>query len=119
MFAERGSFRPGSASFGCWLRRCEGFGVDSPHVRVGFVEELRYGASVEEPDAIAVRAGLLGRLLLIVPTAEAQEIFPGDERMLLHRSPRLTATESARKRGGRRLGFHRPTGERGIEREGR
>lgn len=118
MVAELGSFLPGSSGFGYWLRRCEGFRVDSPHGRVGLVEELRYGSSIEEPDAIAVRAGLFGRLLLIVPTGEVEAILPAEERMLVRRSPRPSATERVRELG-RHLQLPRPIRERGIEREGR
>jgi hypothetical protein len=79
-----------------WLRRCEGFRVDSPDGRVGFVEEVRYASRLDRPDVIAIRAGLLVRLLLIVPVGEIAEIFPGDERIVLHRSPRPTATKRLR-----------------------
>jgi hypothetical protein len=64
VFAERGSFRPGSSGFRYRLRRCEGLRVDSPHARVSFVEEPRYGSRVVEPDALAVRAGTLSAGLL-------------------------------------------------------
>jgi hypothetical protein len=117
--AEFGSFLPGSSGFGYWLRRCEGFRVDSPIGRVGLVEELRYSSSIEKPDAIAVRAGLFGRLLLIVPTGEVEAILPAEERMLVRRSPpRPSATERVRELG-RHLQLPRPIRERGIEREGR
>jgi hypothetical protein len=76
-----------------WLRRCEGFRVDSPQGRVGFVEEVRYASRCDRPDVIAVRVGLLGRLLLVVPVGEIGEILPKEERIVLHRSPRPTATE--------------------------
>jgi hypothetical protein len=62
----------------------------------GFVEEVRYASRLDRPDVIAVRAGLLVRLLLIVPVGEIAEIFPGDERIVLHRSPRPTATKRLR-----------------------
>ena len=93
-----GSQRPrGAASnFDYWLRRCEGFRVDAPQGRVGFVEEVRYASRCDRPDAIAVRVGLLGRLLLIIPVGEVAEILPREERILLHRSPRRTATERLR-----------------------
>src|SRR5215831_343675 len=86
------SHRPGDAAskYDHWLRRCEGFRVDSPHGRVGFVEELRYLSRLDRPDAIAVRAGLLGRLLLIVPVAEIEEIRPSEKRIVLQHSPRAT-----------------------------
>jgi hypothetical protein len=90
-----GSQRPrGAASnFDYWLRRCEAFRVDSPQGRVGFVEEVRYASRYDRPDVIAVRVGLLGRLLLILPVGEVAEILPREERIILHRSPRPTATE--------------------------
>lgn len=76
VLAESGSFRAGNSRFGYLLRRREGFHVDSPNGRVGLVAEPRYGSSLEEPDAIAVRVGPRGRLLLIVPAGEIEEIFP-------------------------------------------
>jgi hypothetical protein len=105
-----GPQRPNGAAskFDYWLRRCEGFRVDSPDGRVGFVEEVRYASRVDRPDVIAVRVGLLARLLLIVPVGEVAEIIPGDARIVLHRSPRPTATERLQDRrervllGGRR-----------------
>jgi hypothetical protein len=105
-----GPQRPNGAAseFDYWLRRCEGFRVDSPDGRVGFVEEVRYASRVDRPDVIAVRVGLLARLLLLVPVGEVAEIIPGDERIVLHRSPRPTATERPQDRregvlpGGRR-----------------
>jgi hypothetical protein len=61
-----------------WLpaHRPKGFRVDSPQGRVGFVEEVRYATRCDRPDVIAVRAGLLGRLLLILPVEEVAEILP-------------------------------------------
>jgi hypothetical protein len=90
-----GSRVPGGAAsnFDSWLRRCEGFRVDSPHGRVGFVEEVRYASRLDRPDVIAVRTGRLGRPLLIVPVAEIAQMLPQEERIVLHRSPRPTATE--------------------------
>jgi hypothetical protein len=106
-----GSRVPGSAAsnFDSWLRRCEGFRVDAPQGRVGFVEEVRYASRLDRPDVIAVRSGRLGRLLLIVPVAEIAEILPREERIVLHRSPRPTATERPKdlrrhaQPGGRRI----------------
>jgi hypothetical protein len=92
----------GTASdVGYWLRRCDGFRVDSPEGRVGVVEEVRYASRCDRPDAIAVRAGLLGRLLLVVPVAEVAWILPAREQVVLHRSPRATATERTQDLRGR------------------
>jgi hypothetical protein len=85
--------RDAASSFDYRLRRCEGFRVDSPQGRVGFVEEVRYASRCDRPDLIAVRVGLLGRLLLILPVEEVAEILPRAERIVLRRSPRPTATE--------------------------
>jgi hypothetical protein len=90
-----------ASSFDYWLRRCDGFLVDSPQGRVGFVEEVRYASRADRPDVIAVRAGLLGRLLLIVPIDEIAEILPREERIVLQRSPRPTATKRLRDLRGR------------------
>jgi len=88
--------RDAASDFDYRLRRCEGFRVDSPQGRVGFVEEVRYASRCDRPDMIAVRVGLLGRLLLIVPVGEVAEILPREERIILPRSPRPTATERLR-----------------------
>jgi hypothetical protein len=85
--------RGGASDLDYWLRCCEGFRVDSPQGRVGFVEEVRYATRCDRPDVIAVRAGLLGRLLLVLPVDEVAEILPGEELVVVHRSPRPSATE--------------------------
>ena len=82
-----------ASNFGDWLRRCERFRVDSPLGRVGFVADVRYGSRGDRPGLIAVRGGLLGRLLLIVPVGEIADILPGEERIVLHCSPRPAAPE--------------------------
>ena len=84
-----------------WLHRSEGFRVDSPDGRVGFVAELRFGSSMERPDALAIRAGLLGRLLLIVPVEQVEVILPHERRIVLRSSPRPTAIERLRALRGR------------------
>jgi len=95
---------PGAIDRDYWLHRSEGFRVDSPDGRVGFVKELRFGSSMDRPDALAVRAGLFGRLLLIVPVEQVKAILPQERRIVLRASPRPTAIErlrALRGRGGR------------------
>jgi hypothetical protein len=89
-----GPQRPSGAAtnFDYWLGRCQGFRVDS-HGRVGVVEEVRYASRCDRPDVIVVRPGRLRGVLLIVPVEEVAEIFPGRELVVLHTSPRPTATE--------------------------
>lgn len=91
-----GSQLPGSAASNYWLRRCEGFRVDSTNGRVGFVEEVRYASRSDCPDVIVVRAGIFGRLLLVVPVAEIAEIVPREELVVLRHSPRRTHAERLR-----------------------
>jgi hypothetical protein len=93
-----GSQRPSDAAsdFDYWLRRCEGFRVYSPQGQVGKVEEVRYASRCDRPDVIAIRCGLLGRPLLIVPVGEVEEILPREERIVLHQSPRPTAPKRFR-----------------------
>jgi hypothetical protein len=92
---------PGAIDRDYWLHRSEGFRVDSPDGRVGFVSELRFGSSMERPDALGVRAGLFGRLLLTVPVEEVAEILPRERRMILRASPRATAIGRLRNLRGR------------------
>jgi hypothetical protein len=68
------------------LCRCEGFRVDSPQGRVGVVQELQFRSRIDRPDALAVRKGFLGRLLLI-PVDEVAEVSFGEERVILRRAP--------------------------------
>lgn len=66
-----------------WLRRCEGFRVDSPGGRVGTVAELRFRSNAERPDALAVRTGWLRRRLLLVPVEQVEHVLPRQERIVL------------------------------------
>ena len=54
--SNQGPGRTGAFDLDYWLHRSEGFRVDSPDGRVGFVAELRSGTSMARPDALAVRA---------------------------------------------------------------
>jgi hypothetical protein len=52
---------------GYWLQHCHGFRVDSPRGRRGIVEDVLYGADPDQPLALAVRGGLLGQRLELIP----------------------------------------------------
>jgi hypothetical protein len=69
--------------------------VDSSGCHVGLVETLRYAPSTrwDRPTALAVHAGRLGDLLLIVPVAEVVRVVPEERRVVLRPSPRITGTE--------------------------
>lgn len=81
---------PRTATFDYWLCRCQGFRVDSPEGRVGFVEEVRFRSRVDRPDVLAVRAGRVGRHLLIVPVDEVADIAAREGRIVLRSAPPLT-----------------------------
>jgi hypothetical protein len=66
-----------------WLCRCEGFEVDSPAGRVGVVDGLRFGESVDRPDVLEVRAGPFRRKLLLIPVEEVDHIFSDEQRLVL------------------------------------
>lgn len=59
-----------------WLRKCEGFTVETPGGRVGIVEEIRYHSTADRPDYLVVRAGRIGRRQILVPVREVEEIIP-------------------------------------------
>jgi hypothetical protein len=77
-----------------WLRHCHGFRVDSADGRIGTVETVRFDGSRTEPQALAVRVGLFGRRLLIVPISEIKAILPRQQLVVLPASPRLLGTEA-------------------------
>ena len=65
------------------LAGCEGFGVYGPTARIGEVEEVRHDASGGRPTLLAVRAGLLGSWLVLVPVEQVQEVSPRERRIVL------------------------------------
>lgn len=70
-----------------WLGQCEGFRVDSPEGRFGLVEAVMFRTRPGEPDALIVRAGVLGRRLVIVPIEDVEDVMPRRERLVLSRVP--------------------------------
>jgi hypothetical protein len=75
-----------------WLTHSEGFRVDAPGGRVGFVEAV-IERQAGEADALIVRAGLLGRRLLVVAADEVEEVAPRRKRVRLRHSPEVGDTE--------------------------
>jgi hypothetical protein len=73
-----------------WLARCEGFRVDSADGRFGLVEAVMFRTRPDEADALVVRAGVLGRRLVIVPIDDIGEVVPRRKRLVLARIPEET-----------------------------
>jgi hypothetical protein len=84
-----------------WLRRCEGFRVDCPAGRVGIVVEVRFGSSIDRPDALVVRRRALTRRVRIVSVSEVAAVVPSQERLVL----RATPERGGRDRFARLRGF--------------
>jgi len=81
--------RRSSYGRGYWLRRCEGFLVETPTRRVGRVAGIRYGEGSNEPEVLEVRAGLFGRTRLLISVAEVVEVVAEERRLVLNDPPRL------------------------------
>jgi hypothetical protein len=76
-----------------WLCRSEGFRVDSPEGRFGLVEAVMFRVRPDEPDALIVRSGVLGRRLVLVPIEQVDDVIPRKQRILLRREPALTGSD--------------------------
>ena len=84
MFESFPSDRPDR---GYWLRRCEGFRVETPAGRLGTVESLRFGRLHDCPDELVVRAGLLRSRLVAVDVDDVETVLPREQRIVLRRDP--------------------------------
>ena len=73
---------------GYWLRRCEGFRVETPTRRIGQVAGIRYGERSNEPAVLEVRAGFLGRTLLLISVDDIVELDPDVRRLVVNDPPR-------------------------------
>ena len=76
-----------------WLCRSEGFRVDSPEGRFGLVEAVMFRVRPDQPDALIVRTGVLGRRLVIVPIEDVEDVLPRKERVLLQREPDMSGAD--------------------------
>lgn len=74
-----------------WLCRCEGFRVDAPEGRFGHVEGVMFRVRPDEPDALIVRTGVLGRRLVIVPIEDVDDVLPRRERITLRAAPDISS----------------------------
>lgn len=71
-----------------WLRNCQRFQVEAPDHRLGTVDDVGFGAD-SEPAVLIVRAGLFKRRVGHVPVDQIETIVPEEEKIILHRSPRI------------------------------
>jgi len=80
---------------GYWLAHCEGYRVDGAGGRIGFVEEVRSNPGDAEAPLLAVRAGRLGRRVMIVPSESVQFIVPRARRIWLRSPVEIVSSEAA------------------------
>jgi hypothetical protein len=66
-----------------WLRRCDGFLVETRTKRIGRVVGVRYGERSNEPALLEVRGGFLGRKLMLIRVEDVLEITPESSRVIL------------------------------------
>jgi hypothetical protein len=79
-----------------WLARCEGYRVDGREGRIGFVEEVRVGAEHPRGTVLVVRAGRLGRRVLLVSATDAALLVPREQRLWLRTPTAIVGTEPIR-----------------------
>ena len=87
-----------------WLAHCEGYRVDGDGGRIGFVEEVRPGPNHPQDTILAVRAGRLGRRVLLVATADVAFIVPRAEQVWLT-ATRIVGSEPAAAENDDQLGI--------------
>jgi hypothetical protein len=77
---DRGADRPFDRDY--WLTHCEGFRVDTSEGRLGVVETVLPGENPYDTH-LAVRAGRLGRRIVLVPLSSVAFIVPRAGRIWL------------------------------------
>lgn len=83
-----GSARAAGFDADYWLDHCEGYRVDGAHGRIGFVQEVRSSGDADRR-LLAVRAGRLGRRLLLFRATDVDFLVPRAERIWLSSSAEL------------------------------
>jgi hypothetical protein len=82
---------------GYWLRRCEGFLVETSTKRIGHVTGIRYGEATNEPETLEVRPGLFGRTRLLISVDDITEIDPEQDLLTLADPPRPLSSTPLRR----------------------
>ena len=78
-----------------WVDHCEGYRVDGHAGRIGFVEEVRVDPAEPSRRLLAVRAGLLGRRVIVFAAHEIEFIVPRAERIWLRTPATILSSEAA------------------------
>jgi hypothetical protein len=78
-----------------WIAHCEGYRVASHEGRLGFVDEVRENPADPATPLLAIRAGMLGRRILVVPADEVHMIAPRTQQIWLRTPVTIANTEAA------------------------
>jgi len=81
-----------------WLAHCEGFRVEADEGAIGFVDSVL--ACPEGELTLAVRAGLLGRRVLLIPAGRIAFIVPRARRIWLHSPVEILSTSDGYEEAG-------------------
>ena len=74
-----------------WLERCEGFRVDAPEGRVGFVEAVLVSAETGRAGTLLVRGWIPSDPLVAVAVDEIDDVALDEERIVLRGRTRTVA----------------------------
>ena len=66
-----------------WLGHCHGFKVEAGGRRLGVVEDVLYGAEPARVSALAVRGGLFGNRLDLVPVEAVERVEAREKQVFL------------------------------------
>ena len=79
-----------------WLRRCEGFLVETPTKRIGRVTGIRYGETTNQPEALEIRARpVRANKRILISVHDITDIDPEQRRLALEDAPRLLSNEGS------------------------
>jgi hypothetical protein len=78
-----------------WVAHCEGYRVEGHEGRIGFVEEVRENPDDPSTPLLAIRAGMLGRRILVVRADDVHLIAPRSQQVWLRSPVRILHSEAA------------------------
>lgn len=78
-----------------WIAHCEGYRVDGHEGRIGFVEEVRENPADPKTPLLAIRAGMLGHRILVVPANEVHVIAPRSQHIWLRAPVTILQSDAA------------------------
>jgi hypothetical protein len=78
-----------------WIGHCEGYRVETHEGRLGFVDEVRENPADPDTPLLAIRAGMLGRRIVVVAADEVHMIAPRTQQIWLRAPVRIADTEAA------------------------